>query len=423
MSKGRLSWTGYKGATPADIGRRCCVRSRPRPPRPLSEHSATTCCICLQSVAARWSRLRQQESFFQTESLPAAAPPDILPGAGTAGGRACRPHPPCATSASEDAEMPSPRFDRSLLPPADLEFVVVSDTHYMIDVGDAPLEFESRRRQGERAGAAWRAIASLDPAFVVHLGDMVQEFPGRPDYDRAVGEALGQIHAAGLWEALPLRGRQPRHRRSARPDHAHGRGDRGESRHLGAEARGRPGAPGPRRGSASSCSTRSCSTPAWLRPPGSGPGSRRSWWRRVPSGASCSCTCRRTSGTPASPGSATTTTSASRTAAGSSTWCAGTGCSPCSPATCTSSSSITWPARPASAATTSHPPTSFTRPGFSHLFTSAPPPEQGRDDAEKAGILPVPDDRRPARRSPPASDGPAGRGRRRLADHAASGRV
>ena len=96
--------------------------------------------------------------------------------------------------------MPVTRFDRSLLPPADLEFVVVSDTHYMIDVGGAPLEFESRRRQGERAGAAWRAIASLDPAFVVHLGDMVQEFPGRPDYDRAVGEALGQIHAEGLWE-------------------------------------------------------------------------------------------------------------------------------------------------------------------------------------------------------------------------------
>ncbi|MCY3736768.1 MAG: metallophosphoesterase [Gemmatimonadaceae bacterium] len=96
--------------------------------------------------------------------------------------------------------MPPPPFDRSLLPPADLEFVVVSDTHYMIDVGDAPLEFESRRRQGERAGAAWRAIAGLDPAFVVHLGDMVQEFPGRPDYDRAVGEALDQIRGAGLWE-------------------------------------------------------------------------------------------------------------------------------------------------------------------------------------------------------------------------------
>ena len=86
------------------------------------------------------------------------------------------------------------------MPPARLEFVVAADTHYMIDVGDAPLEFESRRRQGERAGRAWRAIAGLDPAFVVHMGDMVQEFPGRPDYDRTVREALGQIRDAGLWE-------------------------------------------------------------------------------------------------------------------------------------------------------------------------------------------------------------------------------
>ena len=92
------------------------------------------------------------------------------------------------------------RFDRTLLPPARLEFVVVADTHYMVDVGDAPLEFESRRRQGERAGRAWRAIAALDPAFVVHMGDMVQEFPGRPEYDRTVREALGQIRDAGLWE-------------------------------------------------------------------------------------------------------------------------------------------------------------------------------------------------------------------------------
>lgn len=88
--------------------------------------------------------------------------------------------------------------DKSLLPPARLEFAVVADTHYMLDVGDAPLEFESRRRQGQRAGAAWQAVAGVDPAFVVHLGDLVQEFPGRPDYDRAVREALGQIRSAGL---------------------------------------------------------------------------------------------------------------------------------------------------------------------------------------------------------------------------------
>jgi hypothetical protein len=92
------------------------------------------------------------------------------------------------------------RFDRSRLPPAQLEFVVVADTHYMIDVGDTPLEFESRRKQGQRAGAAWAAIEGVDPEFVVHLGDMVQEFPGRPDYERTMSQALGQIKSAGLWE-------------------------------------------------------------------------------------------------------------------------------------------------------------------------------------------------------------------------------
>lgn len=95
--------------------------------------------------------------------------------------------------------MPHP-FDRSRLPAAQLEFVVVADTHYMVDVGDAPLEFESRRQQGQRAGAAWAAIEGVDPDFIVHLGDMVQEFPGRPDYERTMSEALGQIEAAGLWD-------------------------------------------------------------------------------------------------------------------------------------------------------------------------------------------------------------------------------
>lgn len=68
----------------------------------------------------------------------------------------------------------------------------------MIDVGDAPLEFESRRKQGVRAGQAWQAVGALDPEFVVHMGDLVQEFPGRPDYERAVTEALSQIDEAGV---------------------------------------------------------------------------------------------------------------------------------------------------------------------------------------------------------------------------------
>jgi predicted phosphodiesterase len=89
-------------------------------------------------------------------------------------------------------------FDRCLLPPADLEFAVVADTHYMLDPGDGAVEFESRRRQSDRARLAWEAIARLDPAFVVHMGDLVQEFPGRAGFEQAQAEALAQIDDAGL---------------------------------------------------------------------------------------------------------------------------------------------------------------------------------------------------------------------------------
>ncbi len=89
-------------------------------------------------------------------------------------------------------------FDRRYLPEADHEFVVISDTHYMLDVGDAPLEFESRRKQTARAGVALRLVAALGVDPVVHLGDLVQEYPETPDFDRAVHEALGQIRDTGL---------------------------------------------------------------------------------------------------------------------------------------------------------------------------------------------------------------------------------
>ncbi|MBU10211.1 MAG: hypothetical protein CME13_19835 [Gemmatimonadetes bacterium] len=92
--------------------------------------------------------------------------------------------------------------DTSLLPAADFEFVVVADTHYFADPGRADAravaEFPSRGVQGERSAAVWRTIADLDPTFIVHMGDLVQEYPGRPDFSRAQTEALAQIDAVGL---------------------------------------------------------------------------------------------------------------------------------------------------------------------------------------------------------------------------------
>lgn len=83
-------------------------------------------------------------------------------------------------------------FDRTYLPSADFEFVVVGDTHYMIEDVDE-VEFESRRRQTARVTYALERIRALDPDFVVHLGDMVQEFPESTGFESAVTAANEQF--------------------------------------------------------------------------------------------------------------------------------------------------------------------------------------------------------------------------------------
>jgi len=89
-------------------------------------------------------------------------------------------------------------FDRSLLPPTRCEFAVVADTHYMLDPGDRPLEFASRRRQSARAAVALSRAAALETPLVVHLGDLVQEYPETPDFKRALDQALQQLRGCGL---------------------------------------------------------------------------------------------------------------------------------------------------------------------------------------------------------------------------------
>jgi hypothetical protein len=90
------------------------------------------------------------------------------------------------------------QFDRSFLPPADFEFVVVADTHYMLDMGDRPLEFESRRKQTARAEYALRRIAALDVPLVIHMGDLVQEYPETEKFAQAVSEARAQLERFGV---------------------------------------------------------------------------------------------------------------------------------------------------------------------------------------------------------------------------------
>ena len=91
-----------------------------------------------------------------------------------------------------------PLFDRTLLPEALGEFVLISDTHYALAGGVGMDEFPSRAQQSQRAGAALRLVAALEPDFVVHMGDVVQEYPESAGFVPALDQALEQMAACGV---------------------------------------------------------------------------------------------------------------------------------------------------------------------------------------------------------------------------------
>lgn len=87
-------------------------------------------------------------------------------------------------------------FNKSFLPKALFEFVIISDSHYMLDPGGASLEFENRRKQSTRREIALRMAAALEPQFVLHNGDMVQEYPDNLEsFYKSMDESLEQMRA------------------------------------------------------------------------------------------------------------------------------------------------------------------------------------------------------------------------------------
>jgi len=105
---------------------------------------------------------------------------------------------PGCGSAEISAQKGAVMFDFSFLPPADLEFVVMTDTHYMLDPGPHQIEFESRRRQSARAAYALQLVSAFDAAFVVHLGDLIQEFPESHGFTESLAKALEQLSENGV---------------------------------------------------------------------------------------------------------------------------------------------------------------------------------------------------------------------------------
>ena len=90
-------------------------------------------------------------------------------------------------------------FNKSFLPKALFEFVIISDSHYMLDPGGSSLEFENRRKQSARREIALHMAAALAPEFVLHNGDMVQEYPDNLErFYKSMDESLEQVRACGL---------------------------------------------------------------------------------------------------------------------------------------------------------------------------------------------------------------------------------
>ncbi len=91
-----------------------------------------------------------------------------------------------------------PQFDRSFLPRAQLEFVVIGDTHYILDPEPYAVEFASVKQWPGRLEWALRLAAALEPEFVVHLGDLTEENPQKDGFTAARRAALAQMERCGI---------------------------------------------------------------------------------------------------------------------------------------------------------------------------------------------------------------------------------
>jgi len=80
-----------------------------------------------------------------------------------------------------------------LLPPYDRSFVVLTDTH-LVDPGTAHAgEFGSRLKQNDRLAVALELVTSLGMASAVHLGDLVQDYPDSQTHHPLLVTATEQI--------------------------------------------------------------------------------------------------------------------------------------------------------------------------------------------------------------------------------------
>ncbi len=87
-------------------------------------------------------------------------------------------------------------FDRNLLPEALAEIVVLADTHEVRADDPSTVEFASRKRQTARAARAFQRAESLSSDAFVHLGDLVQDYPDSPDFAESFGRVAQRLKKA-----------------------------------------------------------------------------------------------------------------------------------------------------------------------------------------------------------------------------------
>jgi UDP-2,3-diacylglucosamine pyrophosphatase LpxH len=89
-------------------------------------------------------------------------------------------------------------FDKSFLPEALFEFVVISDLHFFDVDPNKNVEFLSRRKQTERALHALRMASSLQPKFIIHLGDLIQQYPESVGFQNAMLSILKRLESLNV---------------------------------------------------------------------------------------------------------------------------------------------------------------------------------------------------------------------------------
>ena len=96
-----------------------------------------------------------------------------------------------------------PSFDRSDVPQADLEFVVIADTHHLVDPGMYSTTGDSVtpeivREWSDRGDWALALTKATETELVFHVGDLAQEYPGSRFFDTGRRAAVAQFEESGL---------------------------------------------------------------------------------------------------------------------------------------------------------------------------------------------------------------------------------